>query len=104
MLVWDGGFIVVEITQKEGKNCHTAEITDIKHQDTEILTIGRDGYVRVWESEQLDLAALSVDEDIGKIEVEPNLEIKFNNNANLISAYRCISEDPANKTWFVQVL
>jgi hypothetical protein len=100
MLIWDGGLIAVEVGQKNGKNCHNGEITDLVHQDTELLTIGNDGYIRVWEIEQLDLASTSVD-DSGKCEIEPLFEFKLATNSPLISAVRCINDDAS--IWFVQV-
>ena len=100
MLIWDGGLISVEVLQKTGKNCHGAEITDLIHYDTELLTIGGDGYVRIWETEQLDLAPTGAD-DFGKCEVEPMFEFKLASNSTLLSAVKAVNDD-AN-LWFVQV-
>jgi len=100
MLIWDGGLIAVEVGQKQGKNCHAGEITDLVHQDTELVTIGGDGYLRIWETEQLDLASTGVD-DSGKCELEPMFELKLAGNSILMSAVRAVN-DEAN-IWFVQV-
>jgi len=107
LLVWDGATIIVEISQKEGKKCHGNEITDIQHQDSEMLTIGKDGFVRVWETELLELAAVAVIKEPNKepdriVEVEPLLELNLGSQYKPLSAIR-IAGEKDSKNWFIQV-
>ena len=103
MLLWDGGLIVVEVIQKNGKNCHEGEITDLVLLETgELVTIGLDGYLRTWESEVIDLADTVVD-DSGKYELEPLNECKLSTVAQPVSMVRRITGAEDEATWFVQV-
>ena len=103
MLLWDGGLIVVEVIQKNGKNCHEGEITDLVLLETgELVTIGLDGCLRTWESEVIDLSDTVVD-DSGKYELEPLNECKFSTVAQPVSMVRRITGAEDEATWFVQV-
>ncbi len=101
MLVWDGGLIVVEVVPKVGKTCHDGEIMNILLLETgELLTIGLDGYLKLWESEIVQIAETIVD-DSGKFEMEPIFEFHIATDSMPVSVVRRIGDDESS--WFIQV-
>jgi WD40 repeat protein len=56
LLLWDGGMIKCELALKGKRGCHQGRIESISHFDTEIITAGADGYIRVWDLEMIDNA------------------------------------------------
>ncbi|XP_041088697.1 cilia- and flagella-associated protein 44 isoform X2 [Polyodon spathula] len=98
MLLWDGGLIKVEICRKGGKPCHSGPIHQFVLDEGELITIGADGGIRVWDFEGID-AADSVD-DSGLFEIEPMNEMVVDKNVNLYSMVK--SCDPDSVIWFAQ--
>ncbi|KAI9363362.1 WD40-repeat-containing domain protein [Zopfochytrium polystomum] len=56
LLLWDGGLIKCELSDKGRKPCHAGRIDVILMVDNEVYTAGEDGYVRVWDFETIDNA------------------------------------------------
>jgi hypothetical protein len=48
LLVWEGGFIKCEIARKGRKACHLGAVRACYLDDTELITTGLDGYIKVW--------------------------------------------------------
>ncbi|XP_029636432.1 cilia- and flagella-associated protein 44-like [Octopus sinensis] len=81
LLVWDGGLIKVQIGRKNNKTCHVGHIQQIFLDEGELMTIGQDGYIRVWDFETMDTAD-SVDES-GMFIMEPMNELKVGAQQNV---------------------
>ncbi|XP_038658265.1 cilia- and flagella-associated protein 44 [Scyliorhinus canicula] len=81
MLLWDGGLIKVELCRRDGKPCHHGPINQFVLDEGELITVGADGCVRVWDFETIDTAE-SYDED-SQIEMEPMNELNVGRNVNL---------------------
>lgn len=56
LLVWDDGLIKVEICRKGGKSCHDGNIKQMFILEGELLTIGVDGAICVWDIDTIDQA------------------------------------------------
>jgi WD40 repeat protein len=56
MLLWDGGMIKCEIALKGKRPCHQGKIEVIMMNETEVITAGEDGFIRVWDFETIDNA------------------------------------------------
>ena len=54
LLLWDGGFIKVEISKKGKKYCHNGMIEALYLDEGELISTGVDGFIRV---SQLQLCA-----------------------------------------------
>lgn len=83
ILVWEGGLIVCEICGvNEGDTLHKGEITSLimMTETNEILTVGKDGYLKIWDVDTIDIADTLVD-DSGKYPVEPSHEIRLSGDA-----------------------
>lgn len=101
LLVWDGGLIKVQITRRNNKTCHVGNIQQITLDEGEMMTIGVDGYIRVWDFETID-AADAVD-DSGLFEMEPMNELKVGSmNVQLYSLEKVIDETNDYITWYAQ--
>ncbi|XP_075252601.1 cilia- and flagella-associated protein 44-like isoform X3 [Convolutriloba macropyga] len=56
MLLWDGGLIKVQIGKKNRRPCHVGAIQQFIMDEGELLTVGTDGFIRVWDFETIDQA------------------------------------------------
>ncbi|XP_007516403.1 cilia- and flagella-associated protein 44 [Erinaceus europaeus] len=83
MLVWEAGLIKVELCRSSGKTCHQGPINQIMLDEGEVITIGSDGCVRIWDFETIDTAD-AVD-DSGLLEIEPINELQVDKNVKLFS-------------------
>lgn len=48
ILVWEEGLIKFEVCRKNRSTCHVNGITQIGYKDGDVMTVGMDGYVRIW--------------------------------------------------------
>lgn len=82
ILVWEGGLIVCEICGQNDATLHNGEITSLimMNETNEILTVGKDGYLKIWDVDTIDIADTLVD-DTGKYPVEPTHEIRLSGDA-----------------------
>jgi WD40 repeat protein len=99
LLLWDGGFIKVEIAKKGKKTCHNGTIEAMFLEEGELITAGADGYVKVWDYETIDNADIT--EDNTQFEMEPLTEIRVGTKVSIKSLVRCA--DPEMTTmWYAQ--
>ncbi|XP_026153925.1 cilia- and flagella-associated protein 44 isoform X2 [Mastacembelus armatus] len=98
LLLWDGNSIKVEICRKEGRSCHAGMVQPFALEDGQLMTIGSDGVVRVWDFESIDSA--DSNNDIGRFEMEPMNELVVGHNVCLTSVVKSSLPDSFN--WFAQ--
>uniref|UniRef100_A0A7S1KMG8 Guanine nucleotide-binding protein subunit beta-like protein n=1 Tax=Percolomonas cosmopolitus TaxID=63605 RepID=A0A7S1KMG8_9EUKA len=55
LILWEGNLVKVLIQKDENTPCHTAPIEFITLFQNEIITAARDGYIKYWSFDQLDL-------------------------------------------------
>ncbi|XP_038610697.1 cilia- and flagella-associated protein 44 isoform X3 [Tachyglossus aculeatus] len=98
MLLWEGGLIKVELCRKGRKPCHTSHVNQIVMDDGEVVTVGADGYIRIWDFETIDSADIA--DDSGVLEIEPINELLVAKNVNLSSMVKI--NDASNSIWYAQ--
>lgn len=100
ILVWEDSVIKFEVCRKNRKPCHIGLITQINSLKNEIMTIGMDGYVRIWFWETVDLAN-PTDED-RFVEIEPLFEYKIGSRDHDCSLMYMLKMDGSNNVWCAQ--
>ncbi|KAM8976941.1 cilia- and flagella-associated protein 44 [Pelodytes ibericus] len=98
MLLWEGSLIKVELCRKGRRPCHSGAINQFVLDEGELITIGVDGYVRVWDFEAVDTAD-TVD-DTGLLEMEPMNELLVGKNVSLQFMVKMAEQD--SPVWFAQ--
>ncbi|XP_019507772.1 PREDICTED: cilia- and flagella-associated protein 44 [Hipposideros armiger] len=98
MLLWEAGFIKVELCRASSKCCHQGPINQIMLDEGEVITIGSDGYIRIWDFEAIDTAD-TVDET-GLLEIEPINELQVDKNVQLFSMIKM--NEAGNNVWLAQ--
>uniref|UniRef100_A0A8C6VRT2 Cilia- and flagella-associated protein 44 n=1 Tax=Naja naja TaxID=35670 RepID=A0A8C6VRT2_NAJNA len=81
LLLWEGGLIKVELCRPGHKNCHNGPINQLILDEGEVITVGTDGYIRVWDFETIDTA--DVVDDTGLVEMEHINELLVGKNVSL---------------------
>nr|KAF6477292.1 cilia and flagella associated protein 44 [Molossus molossus] len=98
MLVWEAGLIKVELCRVKSKPCHQGPINQIMLDEGEVITIGSDGWVRIWDFETIDTA--DVIDETGLLEIEPINELHVDKNVKLYSMIKM--NDAGNNFWLAQ--
>uniref|UniRef100_A0A672TLJ5 Cilia- and flagella-associated protein 44 n=1 Tax=Strigops habroptila TaxID=2489341 RepID=A0A672TLJ5_STRHB len=98
LLLWEGGLIKVELCRGEQRPCHSGPVSQLILEEGELFTVGKDGYIRLWNFETID-AADSVD-DTGLLEVEPMNELHVGKNVSL--SFMSKIHDSGQAFWYAQ--
>ncbi|XP_034514454.1 cilia- and flagella-associated protein 44 isoform X2 [Ailuropoda melanoleuca] len=98
MLLWEGGLIKVELCRAARKSCHQGPINQIMLDEGEVITIGADGCIRIWDFETVDTAD-SFD-DTGLLEIEPINELQVGKNVKLFSMIKM--KEIGSNFWLAQ--
>jgi len=105
MLLWDGGLIELEIGRKGKNTCHSGQIMQFIIDEGELLTVGVDGFVRVWEMEAIEHADTT--NEHGKLLIEPMNELEIGKDVSLMRIVKCTEDiDPSIEDgmsiWYAQ--
>ncbi|XP_034645238.1 cilia- and flagella-associated protein 44 [Trachemys scripta elegans] len=98
LLLWEGGLIKVELCRTGHRPCHNGPVNQLVLDEGELVTVGGDGYIRVWDFETID-AADSVD-DTGLLEMEHMNELLVGKNVNLSSIMKI--HELGQPIWYAQ--
>ncbi|KAM6381907.1 LOW QUALITY PROTEIN: cilia- and flagella-associated protein 44 [Alca torda] len=93
-----GGLIKVELCRTGHKPCHSGPVSQLVLDEGELVTVGKDGFIRMWNFEAID-AADSVD-DTGLLEVEPMNELHVGRNVSL--SFLSKIHDCGQPVWYAQ--
>lgn len=103
ILVWDAGLIKVEVCRKGRRPCHSAPITRIYIEDTEIVTVGMDGLVCYWFWETVELADPPDDDRF--VEIDPIYEYRIGDkdeNCEVRHLIKAVPDDPQDYVYYAQ--
>ncbi|XP_057334477.1 cilia- and flagella-associated protein 44 isoform X2 [Microplitis mediator] len=107
ILLWTQSLISLEVRRKNKKPCHDNMITQFEFNNGELMSIGMDGWIKIWYYDSIDNAQPS--EENPYIEIEPIYEFRifeqFNNNINFDSMLMCIKKkinDFEDTFWYGQ--
>ncbi|XP_062616211.1 cilia- and flagella-associated protein 44-like [Saccostrea cucullata] len=100
MLLWEGGLIKVEIGRKGKKMCHHGSIQQILLDEGELMTVGMDGFIRVWDFESVDTA--DVADESGLFEMEPMNELRVGHDVHLKSILKSTDAENEVTVWYAQ--
>ncbi|XP_033757971.1 cilia- and flagella-associated protein 44-like isoform X3 [Pecten maximus] len=100
MLLWEGGLIKVEICCKGRKPCHIGNIMQILLDEGELMTVGEDGFIKVWDFESVDTADTT--DDTGMFEMEPMNELRVGDGVKLQSISKSFDAETEMTFWYAQ--
>lgn len=100
MLLWEGGLIKVEIARKNRKRCHVGPIQQLVIDEGELMSVGSDGHIRVWDLEAIDNAEAT--DESGVFELEPMNELRVAPGVALKCMIKCELADEV-VVWYAQV-
>lgn len=101
ILVWAGGHIKFEVCQKNRMPCHKISIAQIIYKDGNVMTIGRDGFVRVWFWKTIELD----DPDSCEqpfIEVDPTFEYRIGTDDHVCDLLSLVNDPDVENCWYAQ--
>uniref|UniRef100_A0A2K6F7N6 Cilia- and flagella-associated protein 44 n=1 Tax=Propithecus coquereli TaxID=379532 RepID=A0A2K6F7N6_PROCO len=98
MLLWEGGLIKAELCRAGNKSCHHGAINQIMLDEGEVITVGSDGCVRIWDFETIDTA--DVIDETGLLQIEPINELQVDKNVKLFSMVKM--NETGSNFWLAQ--
>ena len=104
LLLWEGGSVKVEIRRRDLTTCHQGPVQQFVMAEGELITIGCDGWIRVWDLETIEQAApIDFETDEGFFLLDPMNEIHVSPDAILRSITRSKEPmGPDENFWFLQ--
>ncbi|XP_019696509.1 uncharacterized protein LOC105182290 [Harpegnathos saltator] len=102
ILLWEEGLISLEICRKHRQPCHAKPITQFEYLNGELISVGMDGWIRVWFYETIDQADIH-DED-RFLEIQPVYEFQIGETLSSMLMCMCKQEpdNPENTFWYAQ--
>lgn len=100
ILVWEEGLIKFEVCRKNRQHCHAGAIAELYLRDGEVMTVGRDGYVRIWFWETVDLADPPDDDRF--VEIDPIYEYRIGSDEHECSLQAMVKRDENSWWWYAQ--
>ncbi|EFN70133.1 WD repeat-containing protein 52 [Camponotus floridanus] len=105
ILLWEEGLITLEICKKNRQPCHTKAITQFEYINGELISIGMDGWIRIWFYETIDQADYHTGERF--LEIQPIYEYCINEGDEVMnSMLMCIRkqepDNPESMFWYAQ--
>ncbi|XP_050459151.1 cilia- and flagella-associated protein 44 isoform X5 [Cataglyphis hispanica] len=102
ILLWEEGLITLEICKKNREPCHTKAITQFEYINGELISVGMDGWIRIWFYETIDQADSDTEERF--LEIQPIYEYHVNevNNSMLMCICKQEPDNPENMFWYAQ--
>ncbi|XP_029161342.1 cilia- and flagella-associated protein 44 isoform X2 [Nylanderia fulva] len=105
ILLWEEGLITLEICKKNRQPCHTKAITQFEYINGELISVGMDGWIRIWFYETIDQADSRTGERF--LEIQPIYEYYVNegdeaNNSILMCIRKQEPNNPESMFWYAQ--
>ncbi|XP_066592907.1 cilia- and flagella-associated protein 44 [Prorops nasuta] len=109
ILIWENCMIKIEVCRGNKIPCHEGPITHFEFIDGEIFSIGKDGWIRSWFYEVIDLA--DPPEDDHFLELQPTFEFFISSNIDRAIENRDSSmlmyiakknDNPEDTFWYAQ--
>lgn len=101
VLVWENGLIKLEVCRKNRRPCHKGPITQIfMRNPEEIMTVGTDGFIRIWFWETVELS--DPPEDDRFVEIEPSHEFRVGLQSSTTELLKIIKIDAEERYWIAQ--
>ncbi|GMF64942.1 unnamed protein product [Phytophthora lilii] len=78
LLLWDGNFIKCEIltSRRHLPHAGTINVVDFDEDEGQIVTAGKDGYVRFWSFDSIDSADVAADETVALVPMRRQMLVK----------------------------
>ena len=104
LLLWESGTVKVEIKRRDLSHCHKGPVQQFVMAEGELITIGCDGWIRVWDLESIEQAApIDYESDEGFYLLDPMNEIHVSPDAILRSITRSKEPmGPDENYWYLQ--
>ncbi|XP_014472910.1 PREDICTED: cilia- and flagella-associated protein 44 [Dinoponera quadriceps] len=103
ILLWEEGLISLEICRKHRQPCHAKAITQFEYLNGELISVGMDGWIRVWFYETIDQA--DIHDENRFLEIQPVYEFQIGNetfSSMLICICKQEPDNPESTFWYAQ--
>ncbi|KAG5315180.1 CFA44 protein, partial [Acromyrmex insinuator] len=104
ILLWEEGLITLEICRKNQQPCHAKAITQFEYMNGELISVGMDGWIRIWFYETIDQANLYNRERF--LEIQPIYEYHISESDGASAMLMCIHkqkpDNPESTFWYAQ--
>lgn len=99
LLIWQGAQIEYEVRMNNKKSCHNAAIAQILYENNCMWTIGRDGWIKIWSWDSIELADRYEENNMMFAEVNPLYEYNVELSCDLLWLVKL---DSGSQCWYGQ--
>ncbi|KYN22810.1 WD repeat-containing protein 52 [Trachymyrmex cornetzi] len=104
ILLWEEDSITLEICRKNRQPCHSKAITQFEYMNGELISVGIDGWIRIWFYETIDQANPHNGERF--LEIQPIYEYHISESDGASAMLMCIRkqkpDNPESTYWYAQ--
>lgn len=100
VLVWENGAVKFEVCQKNRRPCHRKTITQIHCHGDRVMTVGLDGFVRIWFWDTIAATSNTTDEKY--LEIDATYEYEIGNDDNKCAILSMVRHSATDSRWFAQ--
>ncbi|XP_011056677.1 PREDICTED: cilia- and flagella-associated protein 44, partial [Acromyrmex echinatior] len=104
ILLWEESLITLEICRKNQQPCHAKAITQFEYMNGELISVGMDGWIRIWFYETIDQANLYNRKRF--LEIQPIYEYHISESDGASAMLMCIHkqkpDNPESTFWYAQ--
>lgn len=100
ILVWESGAVAFEVCQKNRRPCHRRTIAQIYCHGDRVMTVGLDGFVRIWFWDTIAAARTATEEKY--LEIDATYEYEIGNNGYRCAILSMVRYSAMDNRWFAQ--
>lgn len=97
LLLWEDGLVSAEFVRKNN-NCHIGRINQVLLYDLILISLGKDGYVRMWNI--YDMIYAKPETCGGQVIITPSMQIRIRVQADLLHMVKATTHN--DYIWFLQ--
>lgn len=100
ILVWENGAVKFEVCQKNRRPCHRRTIAQINCDGDRVMTVGLDGFVRIWFWDTIAATRNAPEEKY--LEIDATYEYEIGSNGYKCAILSMVRNSVTDNRWFAQ--
>lgn len=100
ILVWENGAVAFEVCQKNRRPCHRRTIAQIYCEGDRVMTIGLDGFVRIWFWDTIAATRKAAEEKY--LEIDATYEYEIGCDGCICAILSMVRYSASDNQWFAQ--
>lgn len=100
ILVWENGAVTFEVCQKNRRPCHRRTIAQIYCDGDRVMTVGLDGFVRIWFWDTIAATRKATDDKF--LEIDATYEYEIGCDGQTCAILSMVRNSTTDNRWYAQ--